>query len=260
MAGQVRLASRETPIYDPGVQLGKLLRTAFLANLFVNAGFRRELRRMLKLCVHARQCARTDGDNRRLLGRDRHMVRRLAVVVWWIGLLVGLALLGAGAARQIAHRSCGDLLSAQADANRLREAHDAAVDAELPKKGPPSDPYDRALGVGAYGASASAVSASPLDQALAIRAQGGSVVAPPLSAEVIECPSYNGLTSAFLGGVGVVFTLIAWALTYVLGGSFLLPPRPLRWASDARLASAHVCELPPRDTHGPHADVLRRRA
>ena len=35
------------PIYDAGIQLGKLLRTAFLADYFVNAGFRRELRRVL---------------------------------------------------------------------------------------------------------------------------------------------------------------------------------------------------------------------
>jgi hypothetical protein len=30
------------PGYDAGVQLGKLLRTAFLADYFVNASFRRE--------------------------------------------------------------------------------------------------------------------------------------------------------------------------------------------------------------------------
>jgi TnpA family transposase len=40
-------AARGDPIYDAGVQLGKLLRTAFLADYFVNAGFRRELRRVL---------------------------------------------------------------------------------------------------------------------------------------------------------------------------------------------------------------------
>jgi hypothetical protein len=39
--------ARGEPIYDAGVQLGKLLRTAFLADYFVNAGFRRELRRVL---------------------------------------------------------------------------------------------------------------------------------------------------------------------------------------------------------------------
>ena len=40
-------AARGDPIYDAGLQLGKLLRTAFLADYFVNAGFRRELRRVL---------------------------------------------------------------------------------------------------------------------------------------------------------------------------------------------------------------------
>ncbi len=40
-------AARGDPIYDAGVQLGKLLRTAFLSDYFVNAGFRRELRRVL---------------------------------------------------------------------------------------------------------------------------------------------------------------------------------------------------------------------
>lgn len=40
-------AARGDPIYDAGVQLGKLLRTAFLSDYFVNASFRRELRRVL---------------------------------------------------------------------------------------------------------------------------------------------------------------------------------------------------------------------
>ncbi len=40
-------AAKGDPIYDAGVQLGKLLRTAFLADYFVNASFRRELRRVL---------------------------------------------------------------------------------------------------------------------------------------------------------------------------------------------------------------------
>jgi TnpA family transposase len=40
-------AARGDPIYEAGVHLGKLLRTAFLADYFVNAGFRRELRRVL---------------------------------------------------------------------------------------------------------------------------------------------------------------------------------------------------------------------
>jgi TnpA family transposase len=40
-------AARGDPIYDAGVQLGRLLRTAFLADYFVNTNFRRELRRVL---------------------------------------------------------------------------------------------------------------------------------------------------------------------------------------------------------------------
>ncbi len=40
-------ASRGDPIYEAGVQLGRLLRTTFLADYFVNAAFRRELRRVL---------------------------------------------------------------------------------------------------------------------------------------------------------------------------------------------------------------------
>ena len=40
-------AAQGDPIYDAGVQLGKLLRTAFLADYFVNASVRRELRRVL---------------------------------------------------------------------------------------------------------------------------------------------------------------------------------------------------------------------
>ncbi|MGF6971010.1 TnpA family transposase [Paraburkholderia sp. WC7.3g] len=40
-------AARGDPIYDAGVQLGRLLRTTFLADYFVNAAFRRELRRVL---------------------------------------------------------------------------------------------------------------------------------------------------------------------------------------------------------------------
>ena len=40
-------AARGDPIYDAGVQLGRLLRTAFLADYFVIPAFRRELRRVL---------------------------------------------------------------------------------------------------------------------------------------------------------------------------------------------------------------------
>ena len=40
-------AARGDPIYEAGVQLGRLLRTAFLADYFVNASFRQELRRVL---------------------------------------------------------------------------------------------------------------------------------------------------------------------------------------------------------------------
>ena len=39
--------ARGDAIYEAGVQLGRLLRTAFLADYFVNAAFRRELRRVL---------------------------------------------------------------------------------------------------------------------------------------------------------------------------------------------------------------------
>ena len=40
-------AARGDMLYDAGVQLGKLLRTAFLTDYFINEGFRRELRRVL---------------------------------------------------------------------------------------------------------------------------------------------------------------------------------------------------------------------
>lgn len=40
-------AARGDPIYAAGVQLGRLLRTVFLADYFVNAAFRRELLRVL---------------------------------------------------------------------------------------------------------------------------------------------------------------------------------------------------------------------
>ena len=40
-------SARGDPIYEAGVQLGRLLRTAFLADYFVNSAFRRELRRVL---------------------------------------------------------------------------------------------------------------------------------------------------------------------------------------------------------------------
>ena len=39
-------AARGDPIYEAGVQLGRLLRTAFLADYFVNASFRQHLRRV----------------------------------------------------------------------------------------------------------------------------------------------------------------------------------------------------------------------
>jgi len=40
-------AAKGEPVYEAGVQLGKLLRTAFLADYFVKTPFRQELRRVL---------------------------------------------------------------------------------------------------------------------------------------------------------------------------------------------------------------------
>ncbi len=40
-------AAQGNPLYEAGVQLGRLLRTAFLADYFVNDAFRNELRRVL---------------------------------------------------------------------------------------------------------------------------------------------------------------------------------------------------------------------
>ena len=40
-------AAQGDPIYDAGVQLGRLLRTALLADYFVKDAFRNELRRVL---------------------------------------------------------------------------------------------------------------------------------------------------------------------------------------------------------------------
>ena len=40
-------AARGEAVYEAGVQLGRLLRTAFLADYFVNTPFRQELRRVL---------------------------------------------------------------------------------------------------------------------------------------------------------------------------------------------------------------------
>ena len=45
--GRFGSAARSDPVYEAGVQLGKLLRTVFLADYFVNAEFRQELRRVL---------------------------------------------------------------------------------------------------------------------------------------------------------------------------------------------------------------------
>lgn len=45
--GRFGSAARGDPLYEAGVRLGKLLRTAFLADYFVNACFRRELLRVL---------------------------------------------------------------------------------------------------------------------------------------------------------------------------------------------------------------------
>ncbi len=42
------LPPRRDPIYEAGVQLGRLLRTAFLADYFVKDAFRNQLRRVLQ--------------------------------------------------------------------------------------------------------------------------------------------------------------------------------------------------------------------
>src|SRR5260370_33272704 len=56
-------AARSDPIYDAGVQLGRLLRTTFLADYFLNVAFQRELRRVLNRgeAVNALQRAISPG-------------------------------------------------------------------------------------------------------------------------------------------------------------------------------------------------------
>ena len=44
---RVGSAARSDPVYEAGVQLGRLLRTSFLADYFTNPLFRHELRRVL---------------------------------------------------------------------------------------------------------------------------------------------------------------------------------------------------------------------
>ena len=46
-AGQIRAAAPGEPVYEAGVQLEGLLRTAFLADYVVKTPFRQELRRVL---------------------------------------------------------------------------------------------------------------------------------------------------------------------------------------------------------------------
>src|SRR3546814_2130945 len=59
-------AAQGDPIYEAGVQLGRLLRTAFLADYFVKDAFRNELRRVLNRgeAVNALKRAIYTGDRK----------------------------------------------------------------------------------------------------------------------------------------------------------------------------------------------------
>jgi TnpA family transposase len=69
--GTPRIRRAMDMLYDAGVQLGKLLRTAFLTDYFVNEGSRRELRRVLN---EARLSTRSSAQSTRAeLLRCRHV-------------------------------------------------------------------------------------------------------------------------------------------------------------------------------------------
>src|SRR3546814_14415129 len=72
-------AAQGDPLYAAGVQLGRLLRTAFLADYFVTDAFRNELRRVLNTgeAVHAlKRAISTD----RIAPEQAHRVAEMTAV------------------------------------------------------------------------------------------------------------------------------------------------------------------------------------
>jgi TnpA family transposase len=77
-------AAKGDPIYDAGVQLRKLLRTAFLADYFVNATFRRELCRVLNRGEAVNALKRAICTGRVGPAQDTRQLHHVAARRFWV--------------------------------------------------------------------------------------------------------------------------------------------------------------------------------
>jgi len=148
------------------------------------------------------------------------LVRRLAIVLWWMGALMFVFGCGLGINYSVNSLSCKKVLAEQAKydeqvefANRLAsEKALEKADADAKAQGKKLDDIERAL-------VAATARADPNDKAAPI-----DPVRPGLAAEVSACSESSSIPVIFAGIIGAL-ALPFFALAFVLGGSFLRPPK-----------------------------------
>lgn len=132
------------------------------------------------------------------------MLVRLANVVRWLGLLLGVAFTCLYALAAYEHRDCASALQQRAAVARDKEA---AFEKYM-RDHPPQPP-----GVDAITAELEAAANVPAD-----------VRDTPEFQQQVEACQQSG-ESVWTLAVGWALTLVLWSLAYVLGGAFWLPSR-----------------------------------
>ena len=141
------------------------------------------------------------------------MIRRLAVVFWWVGAIALASAVSVAAYHQIKVSECKPII---AEATELEKRDQAAFDnavalAKAKGKAEGKDPN------------------APLAGALAALEGAGSAAALPrragLDEELAACNGANKSEQILAAIVLAVFSLLALVVAYVLGGSFFTPPK-----------------------------------
>jgi hypothetical protein len=141
------------------------------------------------------------------------MIRRLAVVFWWVGAIALVLAVSIAVYHQFRLHGCKPILAEAAELEKQEQvAFDKAVAmAKAEAKAAGKDPN------------------GPLAGALAALEGAGSVTALPrrtgLDQDLAACNGANKSEQILAAIVLAVLSLLALIVAYVLGGSFFTPPK-----------------------------------
>ena len=136
------------------------------------------------------------------------MIRRLAVVIWWVGATALLSALGIAAHHQLKIQECQPILAENVEmARRENEAMDKArTKAETKAK-------------------AEGRSELGLMEAIDV-AESGILPRPPgFDEQLAKCEGAQAKEPFILAGIVAALGVCAFVVAFVLGGSFFAPPK-----------------------------------